>query len=63
MGEKVCLMGNVSPSEGMLDGNPSTIKGMIRDCIMKAADNPAGFVLATGVRYPSTRHTGTWLPF
>ena len=42
MGEKVCLMGNVSPSEGMPKGNPSTIKGMIGDCIMKAADNPQG---------------------
>ena len=52
VGEKVCLMGNVSPSDGMLKGNPLTIKGMIRDCIMKAADSPKGFVLATGCEVP-----------
>ncbi len=45
-------MGNVSPSEGTLKGNPMTIKGMVRDCIMKAADNPKGFVLATGCEVP-----------
>ena len=31
VGDKVCLMGNVSPSDGMLKGNPLTIKGMIRE--------------------------------
>ena len=37
---------------GCLKGNPLTIKGMIRDCIMKAADSPRGFVLATGCEVP-----------
>jgi uroporphyrinogen decarboxylase len=52
VGDKVCLMGNVSPSDGMLKGNPDTIAGMVRDCVAKAADNPKGFVLATGCEVP-----------
>jgi uroporphyrinogen decarboxylase len=52
VGEKVCLMGNVSPAEGMLKGNPEIITGMIKDCVMKASDNPGGFVVATGCEVP-----------
>lgn len=52
VGNKVCLMGNVSPADGMLKGNPEIITTMIRDCITKASDNPKGFVLATGCEVP-----------
>ncbi|HQU32248.1 MAG: uroporphyrinogen decarboxylase family protein [Planctomycetia bacterium] len=52
VGDKVCLMGNISPADGMLSGNPETITTMVKDCITKAADNPKGFILATGCEVP-----------
>jgi uroporphyrinogen decarboxylase len=52
VGDKVCLMGNVSPADGMLKGNPEIIEAMVRDCVAKAADNPRGFILATGCEVP-----------
>ena len=52
VGEKVCLMGNISPADGMLKGNPEIITAMVKDCVTKASDNPKGFVLATGCEVP-----------
>ncbi|MGQ3685249.1 MAG: uroporphyrinogen decarboxylase family protein [Candidatus Loosdrechtia sp.] len=52
VGEKVCLMGNVSPADGMLKGTPEIITEMVQDCVMKASDNPGGFILATGCEVP-----------
>ncbi|UJS20202.1 MAG: uroporphyrinogen decarboxylase family protein [Candidatus Brocadia sp.] len=52
VGDKVCLMGNVSPADGMFKGNPEIIATMVKDCITKAADSPKGFVLATGCEVP-----------
>lgn len=52
VGDKVCLMGNVSPADGMLKGNPEIITTMVKDCVTKASDNPKGFVLATGCEVP-----------
>lgn len=52
VGDKVCLMGNVSPADGMLKGNPDVITNMVKDCVIKASDSPKGFVLATGCEVP-----------
>lgn len=52
VGDKVCLMGNVSPADGMLKGNPEIITNMVKDCLIKASDSPKGFVLATGCEVP-----------
>ncbi|WKZ18629.1 MAG: uroporphyrinogen decarboxylase family protein [Candidatus Jettenia sp. CY-1] len=52
VGEQVCLMGNLSPADGMLKGNPEIITAMVKDCIAKAADNPKGYVVATGCEVP-----------
>jgi uroporphyrinogen decarboxylase len=52
VGDKVCLMGNVSPADGMLKGNPEIITNMVKDCVIKASDSPKGFVLATGCEVP-----------
>ncbi|BBO18986.1 uroporphyrinogen decarboxylases [Candidatus Brocadia pituitae] len=52
VGDKVCLMGNVSPADGMLKGNPEIITNMVKDCVIKASDNPKGFILATGCEVP-----------
>ncbi|GAB62099.1 MAG: uroporphyrinogen decarboxylase [Candidatus Jettenia sp.] len=52
VGEQVCLMGNLSPADGMLKGNPEIITAMVKDCLAKAADNPKGYVVATGCEVP-----------
>ncbi|MCF6157685.1 MAG: uroporphyrinogen decarboxylase [wastewater metagenome] len=52
VGEKVCLMGNISPADGMLKGDPEIITTMIRDCIAKASNNPKGYIVATGCEVP-----------
>ncbi|MBI2471334.1 MAG: uroporphyrinogen decarboxylase family protein [Planctomycetes bacterium] len=52
VGEKVCLMGNVSPADVMLKGNPEIINNMVKECVTKAADNPKGFIVATGCEVP-----------
>lgn len=52
VGDKVCLMGNISPADGMLKGTPEIIRAMVRDCVAKAADNPRGLILATGCEVP-----------
>ncbi|MFO0792981.1 MAG: uroporphyrinogen decarboxylase family protein [Candidatus Brocadiaceae bacterium] len=52
VGEKVCIMGNVSPADGMLKGNPDTITHLVKDCVAKASDNPKGFIVATGCEVP-----------
>ncbi|NUO10187.1 MAG: uroporphyrinogen decarboxylase family protein [Candidatus Brocadia sp.] len=52
VGEQVCLMGNLSPADGMLKGNPEIITAMVKDCVAKAADNPKGYVVATGCEVP-----------
>jgi uroporphyrinogen decarboxylase len=52
VGEKVCLMGNVSPADGMLKGSPDLIMAMVKECVAKAADNPKGFIVATGCEVP-----------
>ncbi|MDO8142003.1 MAG: uroporphyrinogen decarboxylase family protein [Candidatus Brocadiales bacterium] len=52
VGEKVCLMGNVSPADGMLKGNPEIITAMVKECIAKASDNHRGYIVATGCEVP-----------
>ncbi len=52
VGDRVCLMGNVSPAEGMYKGNPELIRQMVKDGVKKAGDNPKGYVLATGCEVP-----------
>ena len=52
VGDKSCLMGNVSPADGMLKGTPEIIRDMVRDGVAKAADNPKGYIVATGCEVP-----------
>lgn len=52
IGDKVCLMGNISPTEVIMRGNKETIFQAVAECINKAADNPKGFVLSTGCQIP-----------
>ncbi len=52
VGEKTCLMGNVSSADGLFKGNPQMISDMVREGIEKAADNPKGYIVATGCEVP-----------
>ena len=45
-------MGNVPPSEIMLQGTPAQVRAAVRDCVRKAHDNPKGLVVASGCSLP-----------
>lgn len=52
VGDRVCLMGNVSPADGMLKGTPATIQALVADVVAKAGDSPRGLIVATGCEVP-----------
>ena len=52
VGRRVRLMGNVPPSEIMLQGTPEQVRTAVRDCVRKAYDNPGGLVVASGCSLP-----------
>lgn len=53
VGNRVRLMGNVSPAETMLQGTPADVRRETLDCIRKAHDNPRGFIVASGCSLPT----------
>jgi uroporphyrinogen decarboxylase len=53
VGAKVRLMGNVKPSEIMLQGSPTEIKQAVINCVYKAFDNPKGYIVASGCSLPT----------
>ena len=52
VGNRVRLMGNVSPSEIMLQGTPDEVRQAVRECMRKAHDNPKGLIVASGCSLP-----------
>lgn len=52
VGDRVCLMGNVNSSEVIFQGTPETVDLAAKECVQKAHDNPAGFILASGCEIP-----------
>lgn len=52
VGGRVRLMGNVSPSEIMLQGSPAQVQEAVRTCVGQAHDNPKGFIVASGCSLP-----------
>ncbi len=52
VGERVCLMGNVSPTAMILEGTPEMVQSAARKCFEDAGDSPGGFILATGCEVP-----------
>ena len=52
VGSRVCLMGNVRPTETMLNGTPDMVREEARQCLRDARDNPGGFILAPGCEVP-----------
>ena len=53
VGDRVRLMGNVRPSEIMLEGSPADVRHAVRECVKKAYDNPKGYVVASGCSLPT----------
>lgn len=53
VGDKVRLMGNVKPSEIMLEGSVEDVRKSVVDCVAKAYDNPKGYIVASGCSLPT----------
>lgn len=53
VGDKLSIMGNVSPME-ILNGTPESIEQAVIDCFRKCWDNPRGFTIAPGCDIPVT---------
>lgn len=53
VGSKVRLMGNVKPSEVMLQGTPEDVRAAVTECVKKAHDNPRGYIVASGCSLPT----------
>lgn len=51
-GDKVAILGNVTPAETMLLGNPAQVIDEAKRCIDKAGHNPKGFILGSGCEVP-----------
>ncbi len=52
VGDRVCLMGNVRPTEALLEGTPASVRAEALECLRACADNPRGFILASGCEVP-----------
>ncbi len=52
VGSRVCLMGNVRPTETLLGGTPDDVRREARRCLADCGDSPGGFILATGCEVP-----------
>jgi uroporphyrinogen decarboxylase len=53
VGDRVRLMGNVHPSEIMLQGTPDQVRQATLACIAQAQDSPRGFIVASGCSLPT----------
>lgn len=53
VGDKLSIMGNVSPME-ILNGTSESIEHAVIDCFRKCWDNPRGFTIAPGCDIPVT---------
>ena len=52
IGSRVTLMGNVRPSQTLLEGTVEDVEAECIECLHKAGDNPKGFILASGCEVP-----------
>lgn len=48
VGARVRLMGNVPPSEVLLQGTTDDVRAALRKCVAQAHDNPKGLIIASG---------------
>ena len=50
--DSVCLMGNVRPTETLLEGTPESVRRSALECLEACKDSPHGFILASGCEVP-----------
>ncbi len=50
--DSVCIMGNVAPTQTLLEGTPDSIRAAARQCLEEAKGCPRGFILASGCEVP-----------
>lgn len=53
VGHRARLMGNVRPSEIMLQGTPADVRRAVRRCVAQGYDNPQGYIVASGCSLPT----------
>ena len=53
VGQRVRLMGNVQPSEVMLEGTPARVRAAVLTGIQQAYDAPRGYIVASGCSLPT----------
>ena len=53
VGARARLMGNVRPSEVMLEGTPSDVRAAVIKCVRAAHDSPKGYIVASGCSLPT----------
>lgn len=53
VGDRVRLMGNVNPSEIMLQGSTADVREAVFDCVALAGDSPRGYIVASGCSLPT----------
>jgi uroporphyrinogen decarboxylase len=53
VGDRVRIMGNVHPSEVMLQGSPEDVKRAVRHCVALAGNSPGGYIVASGCSLPT----------
>lgn len=52
VGDRCCLLGNVTPTETLLQGRPEKVMEEAREIISKTIGNPRGFILSSGCEVP-----------
>ena len=53
VGDRVRLMGNVKPSEVMLQGTPQDVRHAVIECVRDAHGSPKGLIIASGCSLPT----------
>lgn len=53
VGQRARLMGNVKPSEVMLQGTAADVRQAVRACVEEAGDSPRGLIVASGCSLPT----------
>jgi uroporphyrinogen decarboxylase len=53
VGDRVRIMGNVHPSEIMLQGSGEDVRRAVFDCVAQAGDSPKGYIVASGCSLPT----------
>ena len=53
VGDRVRIMGNVHPSEIMLQGTPDDVRRAVRHCVAQAGHSPKRYIVASGCSLPT----------